>query len=272
MSSDLLEVVKSGNLVDIQKYITAGADINFKDSYGQTAIILASHGGSIEIVKYLLEKGADINAKNDEGLTALISALSCQNYELAQLLVESGAEIPYIEDSTIAGDDNDNDDNDNDEYEDDEYEDDDDEYDDEITIFDAAANGDLDLVKYFVENGTDINSQYVSIDINNDTTPNLIDTSFNGDDLVTTEYYIENTSTNLDTEIDTEIETEIDTGSEGATSLMFASANGYFDIVIYLVESGADINIKNNEGNTALIIAQDYGHDKIVAYLKQIIK
>ena len=254
MSSDLLEVVKSGNLVDIQKYITAGADINFKDSYGQTAIILASHGGSIEIVKYLLEKGADINAKNDEGLTALISALSCQNYELAQLLVESGAEIPYIEDSTIAGDDDNDDDND-DEYEDDEY-------DDEITIFDAAANGDLELVKYFVENGTDINSQYVSIDINNDTTPNLIDTSFNGDDLVTTEYHIENTSTNIDT--------EIDTGSEGATSLMFASANGYFDIVIYLVESGADINIKNNEGNTALVIAQDYGHDKIVTYLSSL--
>lgn len=40
-----------------------------------------------------------------------------------------------------------------------------------------------------------------------------------------------------------------------STALMFASSNGKHDIVKLLVENGADVNVKNNDGNTALYFA-----------------
>lgn len=44
---------------------------------------------------------------------------------------------------------------------------------------------------------------------------------------------------------------------EGNTALMLAAQSGHNDIVTYLINNNADINIKNKWGNTALILAID---------------
>lgn len=55
---------------------------------------------------------------------------------------------------------------------------------------------------------------------------------------------------------------------EGNTTLIFASAKGYLDLVKFLVEKGkSNVNDKNNEGITALMAACDKENLDIVKYL-----
>ena len=49
----------------------------------------------------------------------------------------------------------------------------------------------------------------------------------------------------------------------GQTALIVASRKGRIDIVESLLDSGADPNIRNNDGGTALMIAEREGHDDI---------
>jgi len=55
--------------------------------------------------------------------------------------------------------------------------------------------------------------------------------------------------------------------SHGCTALIYASANGHFDVVKYLSEQGAEANIKDSLGWTALAFAALNGHLKTVQYL-----
>ena len=54
---------------------------------------------------------------------------------------------------------------------------------------------------------------------------------------------------------------------DGWIALLYASANGYLDIVTYLIEIGADINVQENYGNTALIYASIYNQLNVVDQL-----
>ena len=56
---------------------------------------------------------------------------------------------------------------------------------------------------------------------------------------------------------------------KGETALMIAVSNQYINIVIYLIEKGADVTIRNNNGKTALDIAREKNFDKIVSLLEE---
>ena len=56
--------------------------------------------------------------------------------------------------------------------------------------------------------------------------------------------------------------------SNNDTALMQASKNGHLDIVRYLVEQGAKINLRDDVGNTAASLAYDKGEIEIYDYLK----
>ena len=49
--------------------------------------------------------------------------------------------------------------------------------------------------------------------------------------------------------------------------LLSACEKGYKDIVEFLVSHGADVNIRNEDGQTSLHIACDYHYFDIVTYL-----
>ena len=54
--------------------LAGGADIEAKNNYGNTALILAARYGHDKVVTLLLAGGADIEDKNGSGDTALILA------------------------------------------------------------------------------------------------------------------------------------------------------------------------------------------------------
>ena len=52
--------------------ITASADINALDCYGETPLMRAVTWNDSTMIELLLEQGADVNAKNKDGVTALM--------------------------------------------------------------------------------------------------------------------------------------------------------------------------------------------------------
>lgn len=80
----LLKVVNTGIVQDIIDAINKGADVNIKDSLGNTPLMTAAHHANIDAVNVLLENGADVNARNDSGISALMFAVKyAASYALA---------------------------------------------------------------------------------------------------------------------------------------------------------------------------------------------
>ncbi len=71
---------------------------------------------------------------------------------------------------------------------------------------------------------------------------------------------------------DSPIVVKVDTENEGATPLMFAVMANNSKMVKYLLEHGADPNIKTKKGETALSLAQQEGFTEIIELLKQYTK
>ncbi|XP_030850011.1 protein phosphatase 1 regulatory subunit 12B isoform X4 [Strongylocentrotus purpuratus] len=88
-----LAACASEDLDEIQSLIKRGADINYANIDGLTALHQAVIDEKIDMVEYLLEHGADIEAQDNEGWTALHAAASCGFEDIATYLIENGADL-----------------------------------------------------------------------------------------------------------------------------------------------------------------------------------
>ena len=87
--STALILASFGDYIEIVKLLLKkeGINVNIQNNYGNTALILASWKGHTEIVKLLLEKeGIDINIQDDYGRTALMCASINNHIEIVKLL------------------------------------------------------------------------------------------------------------------------------------------------------------------------------------------
>jgi ankyrin repeat protein len=67
--------VKIQNAAAVAALLEAGADPNFANKKGVTAISAAAHKGNTEIMGSLIDAGSNVNACNSSGSTALIQVL-----------------------------------------------------------------------------------------------------------------------------------------------------------------------------------------------------
>ncbi len=94
MSASLVNIVKNNDLALAKKLITEGADVNQKDSRGNSLLIVSAADGHAEMVELLLESGADINAVDASmKATALHAAAYLGHPEVMQVLIERGIDI-----------------------------------------------------------------------------------------------------------------------------------------------------------------------------------
>ena len=189
------------------------AEVNQKDQNQNTALMAAAEFGNSREVELLIKKGADINAINAQGKTALILSANYGNIETARSLINAGALID-IKDKIF-----------------------------QMNAFLYAVKfGFLDMAKYFIEKGADINAlDYkennalaVAIRHNNvEMAKYLISLKFDANGLINRK--------------------------SGETYLMYAAGHGMADMVKLLIESGADINKKTPYGFSALVHAATCG-------------
>ena len=118
-----LDICREGYTQGVIEAINSGANVNAKDKYGYTALMLAAENGHIEIVNTLIKAGTDI--KND-GRRALRLAASKGHTEIVNALINAGADVKNDGASALIG---------------------------------ATENGHTEIVNALIEAGADLNAK-----------------------------------------------------------------------------------------------------------------
>ena len=129
----LLNAAKIGDVNRISELILAGADVNAKNSDGNTALMWASAYGYTNAIIKLLELGADVNASNNDGWTALMWAAKNGHTNAIIKLVEHGAKINARDKNGYTA------------------------------LVWAAFNGHVDSIIKLIELGADVNSKNIAL-------------------------------------------------------------------------------------------------------------
>ncbi len=91
---NLFNLVKTDDVAGVQAAISAGANVNSVDQYGQTPLMYAAGSSTNpDTLAELLKAGASLNAQTPTGWTALMyAARDTKNLEVALLLMNAGAD------------------------------------------------------------------------------------------------------------------------------------------------------------------------------------
>ena len=277
-----------------RELIAAFVDVKGVDGtvgeYDDTLLMLAIERGSIAIAKQLIELNADLSAKNMFGRTALTVAIQHRKNDIAKLLLKHKADVNIQDrqgrtaitwatfnkdiemiklliehDAKL-----------------------DLRYNNGSTVLTwAASSGDSEMTEIFIEHGANVNVRK-----ENGETP-LILAAKKGDSdggFKTLELLIAQ-GVNVNTQgRDTKetalmaaalhkqakaVELLLQHGADpdlqnnyGGTAMTRAAQFGYTNIVQLLLDNGADHTLKNKQNETALDIAIDMGNEELVALLR----
>jgi len=191
----------------VKLIISKGANVNVKDSAGCTPLHYAIWMDYGDIVETLINNGADVNAEDNDGFTPYCCAVMRGRKDFVELLIAKGA-TPVS------------------------------------TIHWAAAAGDLEKVKAFIEEGTDIDAEDKSGE-----TP--LFSAVRADNSEVAKFLIAK-GANVNAK-----------DSSGNTPLHFAPERAKKDVVELLIVKGANINAKSKNGETPLHAAIYYGRREI---------
>ncbi|XP_039230679.1 protein phosphatase 1 regulatory subunit 12B isoform X11 [Drosophila yakuba] len=86
----------SGDKDEVVQLLDQGADINTANVDGLTALHQACIDDNLDMVEFLVERGADINRQDNEGWTPLHATASCGFVSIARYLVENGADVAAV--------------------------------------------------------------------------------------------------------------------------------------------------------------------------------
>ena len=221
-SEPIHDAARLGNLELVQAELDKGVDINFKDSeYGGTPLHFAAYGGALNVVKFLLANEAEVDVGNNQGWTALFYASDEGHLHVVEFLIDSNANVEWRDNNLRRAD-----------YHSRNHK--------EISsllvglieesIFKSSELGDIDSVKQFLDAGfqVDITSElgtalHYAIHSNHKEVAELLISRGAG---VNAKNWW------------------------GRTPLFFV--NRSLDLVDFLVENGADIDVRDSTGSTLL--------------------
>ncbi|MHC4558379.1 MAG: ankyrin repeat domain-containing protein [Planctomycetota bacterium] len=191
--------------------ISKGANVNVQDGDGYTPLVWSIWMADKDMVELIINKGADVNTADKAGYTPLYWAAMQGSKDLVELLTAKGASGGP-------------------------------------TIHLAAAKGDLDQVKAFIEKGIDVNAKDKL-----GLTPLQLAVFTDSNDLV--EFLVAK---------DADVNAK---DGVGCTPVHGACQQGRMSTTELLIAKGADINAKANNGMTPLHRAAQRGNLEMVKLL-----
>jgi len=247
----LLRAAENDDLEMSTFLLNYGVDINEKNEYDETSLIIAARNGNFEMVKLFIDNGADINAIGEFNYTALMFAASNGHLNTVKLLMEHGAKADVKNVN-------------------------------ELTAYNLASlNGYNDVVKYFIENNVNVNEVHGSalmgaasrgdMDMIKFLFEGKKDISINETDaydwtplmLASEKGHLEVVQFLVEKGADVNHKSE----NSGNTAFTVAFENKYYEVMSYLLEHGAHIDEKDNENCTPLMSASRIGNLTAVQFL-----
>lgn len=92
----LIRAAKNNDVELVRELITAGGNVNAKDSMEDSAFLYAGPEGFNEILALTLENGADVESLNRYGGTALIPASEHGHVETVKMLIKAGVPLDHV--------------------------------------------------------------------------------------------------------------------------------------------------------------------------------
>jgi ankyrin repeat protein len=86
-----------GDVVEMQRLIRAGADVNVRNDYGSTPLLEAAERGDAQLLLVLLRAGAKVESANDEGQTALMTVARTGSVDATKVLLKARANVNAVE-------------------------------------------------------------------------------------------------------------------------------------------------------------------------------
>ena len=239
--TDLMHAAKNGHLETVEKLICDGVKDSIVNIHGMTALLYAAENSHLEIIKILIAKWraqhSNINYVNHiNGMTTLMYAAENGNLEIIEYIKNYYDDIDLNYHNHING---------------------------MTAIMYAAKRGHLKVVKFFVENDAHIEYEWKHDKLKrckNNWSALMIAVRYKHIDMM--KYLVENNA-------ELNIKCNLDETAYDMTPLIYAADNGLFEIVKYLVEKGAllDIKSKSNSDETALFKAVKSHHYDIAKFL-----
>jgi ankyrin repeat protein len=254
----LIDAVKNKDAVVARAMLQEKADVNARGPDGTTALMWAAHWDDLEIAGLLIRAGADVNATNVHGVSSLSMACTNRSAAMVQKLLEAGAnpnvaertgETPLMTCSRTGSEEavkslvvhganvNATESRRG-----------------QTALMWAAAGKHADVVRVLVEHGADIHAKTrmsgASVPVVlAPTDPNLL----------------KREGANVNAAYDgTEVQA---TPRGGFTPFLFAAQQGDVESVRILLEAGVDVNEGTPQYGSPLVLAAASGHEALALYL-----
>ncbi|HXR43704.1 MAG TPA: ankyrin repeat domain-containing protein, partial [Pseudolysinimonas sp.] len=219
--SALVKAVKAGDLQVVRSLVKSGTDVNAASGDGSTPLLWAAHGSSLEIARALIAAKATVDAANDFGVTPLLAASRSGDASMVELLLRAGADPKR---SHPEG---------------------------ETPLLSAARAGSVPVVRLLLARGVDANHAEKF-----QQTTALMWAAAEG--------HLEVVDLLLEAGADSNRQGHVTSLTErhnadhptgGFTALMFAARNGNEAMARKLVARGANLNLKNGDDASAVMVA-----------------
>lgn len=262
--SSLIEAVKAGNQVRIRALVKTPGNINVAEADGTTALHWAVRADDAETVRLLIRSGAKVNVANRQGITPLSVAATNGNAGVTRDLLDAGA------DPNTSG------------------------HDGETVLMTAARTGNPEVVNALIARGANVNAaetwqkqtalMWAALENNPATIKVLVehgaDMSARSKVLNFPEYRYETNGMAVfqlpkggwtalmyaaregaiaaaAALADLKADLNAVSPQEGTTALQLAVINVHYDLANLLLEKGADPNVADSSGMTALYATVD---------------
>ena len=225
----LIRASRRRHLEVVERLLDAGAVVDARDTWGKTALMWASEGGNLELVERLLDAGAVVDARDKRGKTALMEAAYGGNLELVERLLDAGADVDARSKWGFTA------------------------------LMGASLGGNLEVVKHLLDAGADVNAQE---------TPGetaLMIASGQGHPKIVRQLWFEGANPDAQNE---DGDTALMITMKDFSDLLEAGIENVYDrymaTIFGLIKYKPDPDIQNNEGKTAIELAEELGLDSSV--------